>query len=128
MKVKFLCYSFVLFFLIPGLAFAGNVMQEDFKVDTTEQLINLCTAAPDDPFFNQAMNFCHGYAQGAYDYYEAAHGGAKGPKMVCFSEPPPSRNEAINMFISWAKANPQYNQKLPVNTLFRFLTQKWPCN
>ncbi len=128
MKVKFTYYIFVLVFLMPSFAFAGSVMLEDFKVDTTDQLVKLCTAAPDDPFFNHAQNFCHGYAQGAYDYYEAAHAGAKGPKMVCFSEPAPSRNEAINLFIEWAKANPQYGQKTPVNTLFRFLAQKWPCN
>ena len=127
MTLKSICLLFVLVFSLPGFTAAGGVTQNDFQADTTEQLIRLCTASPDDPLFHPAINFCHGYLVGAYDYYEAAHGGAKGPRLVCFEDPPPSRNEAINMFIEWAKAHPQYWQKKPVNTEFRFLMEKWPC-
>lgn len=127
MKSKFIFYLVMALFLMPGFAFAGAVSQQDFQVDTTEQLLNLCSATPDDPFYTHAMNFCHGYLVGAYDYYEAAHAIGKGPKMVCFPDPPPSRNDAINMFVEWAKAHPQYWQKKPVNTEFRFLTEKYPC-
>ena len=112
--------------LIPG--FAGAVTQEDFQVDTTQQFLNLCTAAPEDPLYSHAINFCHGYLVGAWHYYEAAHHKRGGPQMVCFPDPPPSRNDAINMFIEWAKAHPQYMQKKPVNTEFRFLTEKYPCS
>jgi hypothetical protein len=112
---------------MPGCVFAGGVSQEDFQVDTTEQLIRLCSASPDDPLYNHAMNFCHGYLVGAYDYYEAAHAIGKGPKMVCFPDPPPSRNDAVNLFVEWVKAHPQYWQKRPVDTEFRFLTETYPC-
>lgn len=128
MNAKSIICLIVIGCVLPGVVFAGGVKQEDFQVHTTQQLLNLCSATPDDPFFNHAMNFCHGYMQGAYDYYEAAHGGEGGPKLVCFPDPPPSRNTAINLFVEWVKARPQYLGEAPVDTEFRFLTEKWPCN
>jgi hypothetical protein len=127
MKPKSIPYLVVALFLIPGFAFADAVSQQDFQAETTEQLFKLCSATPDDPFYTHAMNFCHGYLVGAYDYYEAAHAAGKGTKMVCFPDPPPSRNEAVNLFVEWVKARPQYWQNKPVDTEFRFLSEKYPC-
>jgi len=112
---------------LPALALAGAVSEKNFQAQTTEDLINLCTATPDDPLHQQAVNFCHGYLVGAYAYYQAESAGPKGTKLVCLPDPPPSRNEAIKMFIEWAKAHPQYMQESPVETEFRFLMEKWPC-
>jgi hypothetical protein len=42
-------------------------------------------------------------------------------------DPEPSRNEAIGMFIEWAKSHPQHWQERPVETEFRFLIETWPC-
>ena len=67
--------------LIPGIA--GAVSEKDFEVQTTENMINLCTAAPDDPLYHQAINFCHGFLVGAYRYYEAAGSGPGGLNLVC---------------------------------------------
>jgi hypothetical protein len=111
--------------LFPG--FAGAVGEKDFEVQTTENLINLCTAAPDDPLYHQAINFCHGFLVGAFHYYEAAGSGSGGLQLVCLPDPPPSRNDAFAMFVEWVKAHPQYWNEKPVETEFRFLMQKWPC-
>jgi len=116
-----------IFLTLPALAMAGAVSEKDFRAETTQDLINLCTAAPDDPLYPQAINFCHGYLVGAFAYYEAASSGAKGTKLVCPPEPRPSRNEAIKMFIEWVKAQPKYLKDKPVETEFRFLMEKWPC-
>lgn len=128
MTLKSIVLILMTVFILPGFAVAGGVTEEDFLVDTTEQFLNLCTASPDDPYYQQAIGFCHGLLVGAYEYYEAAHTGAGGIKLVCFSDPPPSRNNAISMFIEWAQAHPQYAPKRPVDTQFRFLTEKWPCS
>ena len=111
--------------LMPGLA--GAVNEKDFEVQTTENIINLCTAASDDPLYHQAINFCHGFLVGAYRYYEAAGSGPGGLKLVCLPDPRPSRNETIDMFIEWAKAHPQHWSEPPVESEFRFLMEKWPC-
>ena len=84
-------------FMLPG--FAGAVSEKDFEVQTTENLINLCTAAPDDPLYQQAINFCHGYLVGAYHYHEAVVSGPKGMRLFCPPDPPLSRNDAFAMFV-----------------------------
>jgi hypothetical protein len=115
----------VIVFLLPG--FAGAVTEKDFQAETTQDLLNLCTASADDPLYHQAVNFCHGYLVGAYQYYEAVSSGPKGIKFVCPPDPVPSRNDSINEFIEWAKAHPQHMGESPVETEFRFLMEKWSC-
>jgi len=125
MRPKTFSLLFVMVFLLP--VFAGAVSEKDFEVQTTENMINLCTVAPEDPFYHHAINFCHGYLAGAYHFYEATSSGPKGIQLVCFSDPSPSRNDTIAMFIEWVKANPQYLGDKPVEVQFRFLMEKWPC-
>jgi len=109
----------------PGLL--GAVTKEDFEVKTTRNLLNLCTVAPNDPTAREAIHFCHGYLVGAYQYHTATVSGSEGKPMVCFPEPPPTRDAAIAMFVEWATAHPQYMGEKPVETEFRFLMEKWPC-
>ena len=125
MRLKTFNLLFVMVFLLP--VFAGAVSENDFEVETTENLINLCTTPVDDPLHNHAINFCHGYLAGAYHYYEAISSGPKGIQLVCLSDPSPSRNDAIAMFIEWVKTHPQHLGDKPVETQFRFLMEKWPC-
>jgi hypothetical protein len=109
-------------------ALAGGVTPEDFKAKTTQNLVNLCAASPDDPLYNQAANFCHGYLIGGFHYYHASVLGDKGEKVVCIPKNSSiTRNQAVKMFVDWAQAHPQYMQELPVETEFRFLIDKWPC-
>jgi len=119
--------GFLLAVLLMLPAVASAVSEKDFKVQTTRNLINLCTAAQDDPLYREAINFCHGYLVGAFHYDQALTAGPKEPKLVCLPNPQPSRNDAIKMFVEWAKKHPQYMKELPVETEFRFLVEKWPC-
>jgi hypothetical protein len=106
---------------------ASAVSEEDFKAKTTRNLLNLCTASADDPLYDKAIHFCHGYLVGAYAYYSAESSGPEGKRLVCFPDPPPTRNNAIAMFIEWAKARAEFMDEVPVETEFRFLMQQWPC-
>ena len=125
MRQKLVILLLVTVFMLPGLARA--VTEEDFKVKTTQNLINLCTVSANDPLRDRAIEFCHGYLVGAYDYHIAENSGPNGKLLVCPPDPAPTRNAAINMFIEWAKAHPQYMGEKPVETEFRFLVEKWPC-
>ena len=125
MRHKVTIFFLSILLTLPGLAAA--VSEDDFEAETTQELINLCTAAPSDPLYHQAVNFCHGYLVGAFDYYEAAQAGPKGTQLVCLPDPPPTRNNAIKMFIEWVKVHPQHLNEKPVETEFRFLMEKYPC-
>lgn len=125
MKRKLICLLFAVALLMPAIAAAGD--EQNFIVDSTDDIIALCSVAPTDPNYIAAIHFCHGYLVGAYAYYRALAEGPEGVKLVCVPDPAPSRNQAIAMYVEWAKAHPQYMQEEPVETLFRFLTEKWPC-
>jgi Rap1a immunity proteins len=112
-------------FLIPGIA--GAVTDKDFLVETTENLLNLCTVSANDPLHREAIHMCEGYLVGAYDYHIAENSGPGGQPLVCLPKPEPSRNEAVAMYVAWVKAHPQYLKDSPVETEFRFLIEKWPC-
>ena len=124
MSRTFICLMFAGLLLLPGLSLATDA--ENFKVAKTQDLLALCSAGPDDPLYAQAIHFCHGYLVGAVHYYMATTGpGTK--NLVCFPEPMIPRNDAVRMFVDWAKARPQYMDELPVETEFRFLIETWPC-
>ncbi len=125
MKQKVILLVLVAALILPGLA--GAVTEEDFKVKTTQNLINLCTASANDPYRDKAIHFCHGYLVGAYDYHVTENSGPDGVMGFCLPDPPPSRNTAISMFVEWAKAHPQYMGEKPVDTEFRFIAETWPC-
>jgi hypothetical protein len=118
-------------FLLFGLFVTGTakaeVTQEDFVAQKTQNLINLCTASPQDPHYREAIHFCHGYLVGAFHYYQAQTADKAELKLFCSPEPKPSRNEAIDQFVSWAQKHPEYMHEMPVETEFRFLTDKFPC-
>ena len=101
--------------------------RDDFLVHTTQDYIKLCTASERDPLYQAAIGFCHGYAVGAYQYHRSMTSEAEQTSFMCLPQPPPTRAEALQMFVTWAKENPQYMQERPVDTLFRFLENKFPC-
>ena len=126
MKRKWMILVFCGVFMVSGLA--GAVEEEDFVVDTTDDLIELCIAPKSDPLYREAVNFCVGFLVGAYHYQVAQHAGPKGKSLVCPPNPPPSRGEVGAMFVDWAKKHPEYMDEEAVETWFRFLIEKYPCN
>lgn len=117
--------------LLIGACFAPlraeALTEEDFTIRTTEALMNLCTASPDDPAYTAAINFCHGYLIGSLHFHMAETAGDESKRLVCFPNPSPTRNEGVKMFIDWAKSHPEYMKDFPVETEFRFLVETWPC-
>ena len=126
MQKKYLSILTLLSLLYAGSANA-NVTEDDFIALKTQNIINLCTASPEDPHYREAIHFCQGYLVGAFHYYAAQSANQPELQLVCYPNPRPSRNVAIGMFVAWAKKHPQFMNELPVETEFRFLNEKWPC-
>ena len=122
---KLVSAAFVITLLKAGVA--GAITAEDFQVKTTQDLLDLCTVAASDPQAQQAIHFCHGYLLGAYHYHLAESDGPDAAKRLVCMPSEVTRNEAVALFVAWVKAHPQYLKELPVETEFRFLTEKWPC-
>jgi hypothetical protein len=124
-KKVLICLALTVVLVTPAIA--GEIQKSDFEVKTTRALVSLCSASAEDPLFVQAVNFCHGYLVGAFHYYAASVSDDSDAQFVCLPDKRPSRNEIIGMFIAWAQDHPEYMRDLPVETEFRFLSEKWPC-
>lgn len=125
MKVKLLS-GIMMLGLCVGLAKA-DVTRDDFMDKKTRNIINLCSANPEDPHYREAIHFCHGYLVGAYDFHTAQTNNKPELRLFCPPSPRPTRNEAIAEFVAWAKQHPEFMDEMPVETEFRFLIEKWPC-
>ena len=106
---------------------AEAIESEHFRVRSTADLVEICSVPPSDSMYPAAIGFCHGYGVGAFHYYQATIAGPGGKPFVCLPNPPPSRTEALQMFLAWARENPQYMGEPAVESLFRWLGTKWPC-
>ena len=107
---------------------AAAVTPDEFKIRNTQDLVRLCSVSNDDSLYVAAIHFCHGFGAGAYQYYQASVSGPEGKPFVCPPDPVPSRNAVLQEFVTWANANPQHNNEPAVESIFRFLAQKWPCS
>jgi Rap1a immunity proteins len=112
--------------IVPVCALAAA--PDHFRVRSTADLVELCSTPANDSLYTAAMSFCHGYAVGAYHYYQATVAGPQGKPFVCVpAAPPPTRTEGLQMFVAWARENPQHMGEPAVETLFRWLAATWPC-
>jgi hypothetical protein len=105
---------------------AQATTQDDFLVRTTSDLVDLCATGAADEMHTAAVHFCEGFVIGTYQYYVAERSGG-GPQLYCLPAPPPTRDQAIGMFVDWARSNPQYMNERPVDSLTRFAVTTWPC-
>lgn len=104
----------------------ADVTRDNFLARTTTDLLALCDAGPQDPHRLQAIHFCHGFVAGVADYHQSLQ--QPGRNMAyCLPEQRPTRNQAIRLFVDWAKANPQRGADRPADGLFRFAQATWPC-
>jgi hypothetical protein len=106
---------------------ASAITRDDFVVSTTEDLVDLCTTPETDSMYMAGISFCHGFLVGAYQYHVALHGGDKANPIVCPPQPTPTRAQAIDRYVAWTKAHPEYKNEQPVDTLVKFLVETWPC-
>jgi len=72
--------------LMPALG--GAVTEADFEAKTTQNLLNLCNAAPSDPRYREAIHFCHGYLVGTYHYHVAKPTARVASPWSVFLRPP----------------------------------------
>jgi hypothetical protein len=111
--------------LVPSASEAAT--EANFGPTTTGDLVELCTAAPDNAMGTAAVNFCEGFAQGAVLVELQNMVAFRGPKLFCMPNPPPSRNEALSEFVNWARASPDRMATTSTDGLFRFLSERYPC-
>jgi gamma-glutamyl phosphate reductase len=98
------------------------------QVNTTEDLIELCSVSAADPVYDAAMGFCLGYIDAALDYHAALTAGPKYDPIAC-PETSVTREEVVVVLMDWSKRNAQHlKNETPVVGVMRASAEKWPCS
>lgn len=99
----------------------------DFNVNTTRDLVNLCSAQSGDDMYAAAMGFCLGFVDAAHDYHAALTSGDMLKPIACPGHQT-SRQEVVDMFLAWARANDSLlDNESPIHGLMRAASAQWPC-
>jgi hypothetical protein len=109
------------------LAAGAALTEDDFYIRSAQDLVDVCSSPESDPLNDAADHFCHGFVAGAWQYHQAQANGPEGVRLVCPPDPPPTRNEVVAGFVSWAGTHSQYMAEPAVDTLFRYLVELAPC-
>jgi len=109
---------------LPGQA----ATLQNFQGATTADYLALCSTAPGQDNYVAAVHFCEGFASGAYQYYQSLAAKDPNERYVCLPTPVPSRDKIKADFVAWAKANPAVMNDPPVDSIFRYLGQTYPCS
>ena len=107
---------------------AAPVSRDDFLATTTGNLVTLCSAAPTDPMYTPAMNFCHGFTVGTYRVIATEEAASRvKKKMFCPPESMPNRDQSIAAFVQWASARPSTLASSPTDGIVEYLASQFPC-
>jgi hypothetical protein len=115
--------------LAAALMTSGIVVAADsgtFELRYAEDLVRACSVPPKHTLYRNATGFCHGVLTGAYRYYDATVKAEN--RFVCTPTPVPTRTKVMNDFVTWARSHPQYMKDPPIDTLFRYLEETFPCS
>jgi Rap1a immunity proteins len=106
---------------------SAALMQSQFPPRTVRDLIEVCAPANGDPMMTAAVNYCHGFAQGAILVEEAHEAQPAARKLFCLPSPPPAEGAEIGKFIAWASALPSRLDEPAIDGMFIYLAETYPC-
>lgn len=99
---------------------------EDFSLANAGELVDVCTLEQSHPDHLTAMAFCYGFFEGGYHYDQVLMSSPDYHRLFCEPEGT-TRTQAVDVFVTYIKANPQYAADMPIDAIFRALMDKWPC-
>jgi hypothetical protein len=129
MRVMFVAAS-ALLALLPlqaGAQDAGTADTGDFVVKTGQDLLDLCSADRSSPLYAEAIQFCAGFIQGMKHYHDRMSAGPEVEPIVC-APAGVKVEDAIEMYVAYAKANPQFLEEDPADNVIRAAMATWPCS
>jgi Rap1a immunity proteins len=106
---------------------AGTADVGDFAVDTAQDLLDLCSVDTESALYAEAIQFCAGFFEGMKHYHDRMSAGPGVERIVCAPDGV-TLEDAIEVYIAYGQANPQYLNEDPADNLIRAAIAKWPCS
>ena len=108
---------------------ARTAERVDFELINTRDLLDICTAGEDDPFWTEAIHYCVAYMEGAVDYHDAITEHENLKRLICYPASA-TREQGVQAFIEWGQAHSGDAKLMAEPTVIgvvRALAAKWPC-
>jgi Rap1a immunity proteins len=105
---------------------SAAVTDAQFPPNNVRDLIAICAPDKDDPKMTAAVNFCHGFVEGAVIVQEANEA-TKARKLFCLPSPRPPRGSELTNFIAWANQQPGRLDMPSIDGVFIYLAERFPC-
>ena len=105
---------------------APAVEVTDFDLDTTRELVALCSAQPGDALYAEALQFCYGYVAGIAQFHRALIRADRIEPVAC-PQHEVTREELARVFLDWARGNPAAEGQLAAESVARAAGAAWPC-
>lgn len=100
--------------------------EADLILDSAGDLVDVCAIGVSHDHHDAARAFCYGFFEGAIHYDEAISLTTHYVDLVC-SPDGTTRVQAVDVFLKYMAANPQYRGEQPIDAIFRALMNEWPC-
>ena len=113
--------------LQAGAQDAGTADTGDFTVDTAEDLVDLCSVDRSSPLYAEAIQFCAGFFEGMKHYHDRMSAGPDVEPIVC-APADVKLEDAIDIYVEYARANPQFLDEDPAENVIRAAMAEWPCS
>jgi Rap1a immunity proteins len=113
--------------LQAGAQDAGTADVGDFAVDTAQDLVDLCSVDQSNPLYAEALQFCAGFTEGIKHYHDRMSAGPDVEPIVCAPDDVTVK-DAVDMYITYARANPQFLNEDPADNVVRAAMATWPCS
>ena len=104
------------------------VTEENFQIDTTKDLIALCSVDASDPNAVAAIHMCHGYVMGLVHFHILINRALEGSVFCLEDAQRPTRDEAIAILVAWSRQHPEHDSKEAANGVVLWAAETYPCS
>ena len=125
---KFACVMGIAFLVALSSGARANVTEENFRLDTTRDLVALCGVDAEDPNAVAAIHMCHGYVTGLVHFHIVMGRALEGRVYCMKDEARPTRDQAVAMFVEWSEAHPENDSSEAVDGVLLWAADTYPCS
>lgn len=114
--------------LAPWTAWAqtDGYSLDDYQLRTSGDLLDICALPSSDVHYLEARGFCLGYFAGGIDLHDTLAMAGTLPVIAC-PDAGVTRAEVVDVFVAYAQAHPEHLGERPMDTVFRAVNDRWPC-
>jgi hypothetical protein len=105
---------------------APAVETRNFNLQTTRDLVALCSGEPDHALYVEALQFCYGFMAGVAQLHRVLVGSGDIKPMAC-PHYEVTREDLALVFLDWTQANPSAMDQMPAESVTRAAVATWPC-